>query len=185
MEKHRYLGIDESNHGRFPEIIVGVCSPNPAEVSFYEQALSKKRKTKSAFTYAKRDEFRHVLLPEDSLRFGSIRGLRLVAIAELIKYFSPVERAVFDGQVAEEDLNALEITLGQKMPLVMTMTKGDEHIPLVHRADAIASSLFRYYGRTKCRKIAQIKRQSRAQKYLGTLITPRLEDYADLLKRIH
>ncbi|MBN2459691.1 hypothetical protein JXB28_05375 [Candidatus Woesearchaeota archaeon] len=159
MGQKGYLGIDESNHGRFPEIFVAVYSlfdcdikpayslSEPLEVMYKKQIPKvKKKKNVEISDIVKKRDFKYVLLTEDFKdRFG-FEGVRAIAYAELIKALSPLELVIIDRDIdplLKE--NMARIIHPQKLPDVVAENNADHRYPLVNMADHIARRLFRYY----------------------------------------
>lgn len=172
-----YLGIDESNHGRFPEIFVGVFSRNPADLERTYQ-LPKRRKgdiKRNAFSALDGRDFRYVLIPREYKIHLGPHNLKIVAIAELIRSFVNLERVVIDGEFYEPWLKRLERVLKpKKFPETTGMAKADTCIPLVNLADGVANVLHKMYGRHK--------EQDVTEEYGDHIITPKLEDYLAKLR---
>jgi len=178
MKKRGHVGIDESNHGRFPEIHVGVFSPYEKDI--VERKLTKirgKKKNLSNFLGGER-EYCHILIPDSSIKdiYGT-DGIKVISLAEIINYYSKKGYSfdiIRDGMLKERDITNLErILYPLKMPKLNALDYADETFHLVNKADAIANKLVRYYGNLR-------KNQSRT-KYSKTKLDVDFEKYIKFL----
>lgn len=164
LEDKGFLGIDESNHGRFPEIFVGVyslyeCDTKPA-YSLNEplEIINKKKlpkikkknegggkKEEVAYILEKR-KFKHILLlQEHKDRFG-FEGVRAIAYAELIKEFGNLELVIIDREIGDQlKENMSKILYPQRLPPITAESNADHRYLIVNKADQLARKLFRYY----------------------------------------
>lgn len=141
-----YLGIDESNHGKTPEIFVGVYSPRKADSHCLSHLLSKDR-----YTHTIPDDviYRHVLISSTIRCQANDDLIKIIAANELIRFFSTYEsglsRVLFDGSGNEQVLEDLLRMLHPIKPRIDFIPKSDQKYHLVHEADMIAYNLARYY----------------------------------------
>ncbi|MBN1275397.1 hypothetical protein JXA12_03835 [Candidatus Woesearchaeota archaeon] len=168
-----YLGVDESNHGRYPEIFVGAFT-------------TEKKYTREGHFEKQRDNNRDFCLPylhliftkEDAKRIGK-KNFQLIAIAELARYVNDlkqIEKIFVDGDIPDVKMEALERAVHaiNKKTRVLGGAHLDEKLLLVNEADNRANALYRYYNRHK-----DITRSA----YRDHLIENHLERYQDHLLR--
>jgi hypothetical protein len=180
LKKRGYLGIDESNHGRWPEIFVAVYSKFYQDIVEHEKQLSKVRRNGSSavLPVVKNRTFRHILIPENYGHSVGSDGASLVVISEFIKYFDDVEEVVIDGKPKWEGhmIENLETLVHPtKLPKVSFIIKGDTKFKLVNLADHVANLLHKYYSKLKYNK---------GMRYSGYLITPDFEGYYGKIKNM-
>ncbi|MAG47410.1 hypothetical protein CL617_02295 [archaeon] len=170
------LSIDESNHGRYPEIFVAVYSPYSSDIIKREGGFEKYIGNFDISKKLGRREFKHILISEESADImGGNRNASLVVFAEFIKYFKHVNTVIIDGELKTQDVESLRgILYPKNLPKIIIEPKADENYSLVNMADIIANKLHRYYGKKN--------KRSNKKRYLDNLITPRLEDYIDLFQ---
>ena len=156
------LGIDESNHGHFPEIVVGVwsndlSSANPGrlgKIRCNERGLSIPDILKNkGCAYLRINE-------SDVQKVGNLHNAKLVAYAELIKAacqrilkehsFGILESIIIDeeskGWLSEKDTCILRTIVSPfeiRNNQVIMAQGADEAYPIVNIADNIANLLFR------------------------------------------
>ena len=180
LKQRGYLGIDESNHGRWPEIFVAVYSKFYQDIVEHEKQLSKIRRNGSSavLPIVKNRTFRHILIPESYGRKVGGDGTSLVVISEFIKYFGDVEEVVIDGKPKLEGHmveNLERMVHPTKLPKVSFIVKGDTKFQLVNIADHVANLLHKYYSKLKYNK---------GVKYSNYLIIPDFERYYSKIKTI-
>lgn len=189
IAKAGYLGIDESNHGRFPEIFVAVhsefdCDTKPAyslseplETIYKKQIPKVKKKRNIEITdIVKKRDFKYLLLTEDYKdRFG-YEGVRAIAYAELIKSFSPLELVLIDREIDPMlRENIARIVHPLPLPDIIAESNADHRYPVVNMADHIARKLFRYYQ--------PFKNERAYLKYADYMISPmKSTEYAPLVE---
>ena len=166
-----YLGVDESNHGRTPEIYVGCYSISDKYI--VEGNFSKRRKnTRNFFNIP----YKHILFSQDSLDIVGKENFSTIAIVEFAKYVNTIQtlnKIFMDGELNSSQLENIErlVFLIDKKIKIISGKDLDKKIKLVNEADNRANSLFRYYSSLSKSK----------KKYLTNLITPKLEDYEQYL----
>ncbi len=177
MGERGFLGMDESNHGRFPEIFVAVYSRDPSMVN--RRTLAKWDGKRAQSPLLRRGEYSHIIVPDYYGRIlQSDMNIRLMVVAEFIRHFNDVygdlELVVIDGTPLEGEHQRLkELARPYSLPRIVHEPKADVTFPIVNEADRIAHVLFRYYRDTPHHELSK--------KYLKTLITPRVEDYMTLV----
>ena len=169
-----YMGMDESNHRRHPEIFVAVYSRFPQDIARHEKPLSKHRGRNSRLPQLGDREFRHILvLRERQEILETEENIRVMVLAEFLKYFRGLELAIIDGDPKLREIDNLHRVIApSECPHIIYTARADVTYPLVNHADSIANHLFRYYKSSTGKK----------KKYLSRLITPKIEDYCTLLE---
>ncbi len=177
--KHGYLGIDESNHGIVPEVFVGVFSSRDSDVA-RDRQLHKKRTEHDLSTIVRGRPFRHIIISEKDKQILGPHGIRIVAFAELIRFFSVtygLDQALIDGDLQTCDAREIENVLYPvPIPRIQGIAHADMQYPLVNIADRAAYHLAQYYTRQ-----ATTQQKEKADQYIATLLTPRLERYGGLV----
>jgi hypothetical protein len=147
-----YLGIDESNHGRIPEIVVGTFSINKTDIK------------KLNFDKSKRDNsskiiYRHILFSEYDREIIGRDNFMVIATCEFWNYFSsnffPIEKIFIDGELKQTQKSLIKRILREKYrakPVLSVSPKADETYKLVSVADAWANHLYHYYSSQKMQK---------------------------------
>jgi len=173
-----YLGIDESNHGQFPEIITGCVSSKVEDIEEKNEKIGKHRKKQSLETVIGKKPFSHVVAYQSDVdMIGGIYALKTVVYTELIKNTLDVKLVLIDGKHPDAIFNAMEALLyPNRLPEIKRKQDGDQYWPLVNRADQIAYALFRYYGRGG-HPIQQ-------STYGKRLLQPNMEEYAEKMVKL-
>ena len=169
-----YAGMDESNHGHYPEIFVLVISKDIEDIA-KQSKLQKKRSRAEAINLLSPDsDFRHIVISqEDRDKLSSPYNVQAVVLAEFIALYSRLEKLIIDGRIMESVLDTAELLLpsGVVPPKdIVYMPDADKRFNIVNRADQIAYILFKHY--TSYSGITSNRR------YSETLITPNIERYA-------
>lgn len=144
------LGIDESNHGKTPELIVGVLSDLPGDFNRTHATLTKPRNSNRGISnlLEKRD-FKFVYVSEDDkqLLCGDY-GVRLWGVYQLVNHFDDgLETVVVDGCSQEGFFDDLVYFLDDESyrKIVRCEVHGDQHYQAVNIADRIAYFLFKHH----------------------------------------
>ncbi len=178
LMRFKYVGVDESNHGRYPEIFVACPSNDLLDIEETSDKIGKSRKRKSIQDIVNGKLFYHIVVPElyvDIL--GGTKELKVVVFTEFISSFSGLEHLLIDGKHGEEIFESVEALLyPDSIPDITTKKDGDQYIPLVNRADKIAYALFKYY----CRQGHSWKKSG----FRKVLITPKIENYAERMEKL-
>ena len=175
-----YLGVDESNHGRFPEIYVGVFSGKKMDTHLSEKAsIPKLRKTKRDISsYLGQRPYKHIVIPEEFKAEFETHGIQIIVLSEFIQYFEKLSKIIMDGNLDEKVIEYIKkINHPNKIPFIQGVPDGDKKVRLVNIADSVAYQLFRHYT-SKFEKDEKTKGI-----YLKHLLTPKLEDYSRKLER--
>jgi hypothetical protein len=149
----KYLGIDESNHGRFPEIFVGLYSENPSDI-YSNCKLAKVRHNHSLDNILKTRDFRFLTI--DSRKISSYSkkenlflpdsSIKAIALSHLIRYYNRVEEIYVDGKLPSNTIEYLEsIIYPQKLPRIISEDKGDNKYPIINYADMVAHYIYKSY----------------------------------------
>ena len=172
-----FLGIDESNHGRFPEIYTATCSSDLEKIKIYDNAnLEKIRCLKDIGTILDKTNFKYIVIEKVYKESFGIRGTKIIVLTEFFNAFKNVHTAYVDGELIDSVKTGVRDILGKNnTPNIADIIRGDKKIELINMADRIAYYLFRNYtGNTAATK--EIR-----NKYLKNLITPNLAQYANIL----
>jgi len=177
------LGVDESNHGRDPEVFVAVYSDNPREIRARDQLLKKDRDNGQLERELKNYDYRFILFSRKFKQYFNEHLIKVIAISEFISYFQNneqfgnLEKVVFDGELRKQDVDVINAIIEpMPKPIITSAVRGDVTIPLVNRADRAAALLFKYYTKNRGRK------SGRYEKYL---LTPNLFLYSKLINSIN
>ena len=158
-----YLGIDESNHGRYPEIFVGVYSTitKDKRKSEFSKIRRKIRSIKKEISDngLKRD-YRFVSIPEEYSEYLTRDQLALVAMSELIVFHdipsnvcgSTLDTVLIDGNRACSEVDKIKEIIYPHKPKINCVPKGDKLYRVVNLADLTANALFREYSSTNPQK---------------------------------
>jgi len=174
------VGLDESNHGRWPEIIVGVWSSNlnlvvPTSARAYVKRRSQTNPD-ALRKYVADKDFRYVVIPQDYAYLGRER-LVGVSFAAIIQEFSEdpygeLEQALIDGSPVAQTQKVIERLLDSNIS-VDYLAKGDSSVQLLNQADRLAYFLF---------KLHTIKKYSRSRvTYSDRLLHPDFSVLTDLV----
>lgn len=167
-----FLGVDESNHGRVPEILAVCYSNNPEDIveGNYEKRRSKNLDKRNLGFF----DFRHIIFSREDLLLLNKKQPMIIAVCEFAKYFlergSNLEKIFIDGNLSLSQLDYLYRIL-ENLDISTEISFGpkyDQKIKLVNAADNWANALHRYYATNSGLK---------KKKYLSHLITPKIEDY--------
>jgi len=128
VKKRGILGIDESNHGHFPGLIVGACSTNPLDSSM-EFGLDKKRGRTDIKSLLKEKDFRYLCFTKDYLNDFNYEQMRLIAFTELIYFFDKnlkeinLKEIIIDGELAGSNVKILEKMIPPLSPTIQIILK--------------------------------------------------------------
>ena len=168
-----YLGIDESNHGGNPEIIVAVHSVFPEDQKIAEEFLSKKRKQIDLENIIGERDFRYISISASLKKDYMLtdRDIKAIAYSEMIKYYSGVSGVFIDGHIEKKTISRVKASVfPEKCPNIINGAKLDIKCPIVNIADSIANILVRYF-----RTIRDTKNNG---KYSCFEIKPNISQYA-------
>jgi hypothetical protein len=175
VESRGYLGIDESNHGRFPEIFVAVYSEARSDI-FRTEGLHRSRNgTLKVHEVLKGRPFKHILIPQEYkhiLGENYTKKIKTIVLAEFISHFPNLGKVLVDGEISESIISNLEKILGNDMCNIMCEAHADSRYELVNKADIVAHLLHQHYNHKECPNY---------EKYVEHLLTPRIEHYLPLL----
>jgi hypothetical protein len=135
-----YLGIDESNHGKYPEIVHMGDMPKKRHFTF-ETAL------KANFPkLLGRKSFMQAILREEQAATNGYKAAQAHAIAALINHFGYLDRIIIDGAIPKGTIDAVLKEIPESIHAALTCEAyADTKYPLVNKADEIANILFHQY----------------------------------------
>lgn len=168
----RFLGIDESNHGRYPEIIVAVLSQDPAD--FEKGSFGKKRtfkhegyQTPGIENIIENREFMQIIITERQSQF-SYYHVQANAIAAFVNYFGNLDSVIVDGSLSHETHDKLKEALPKGVPSrIEGKIDADKNFLLVNLADQLA-----YILSSNCRLVGLEKYKAA---YADTILPLELE----------
>tara|TARA_Y100000310_G_scaffold311437_1_gene357711 strand:+ start:427 stop:987 length:561 start_codon:yes stop_codon:yes gene_type:complete len=172
------IGIDESNHGRFPEIFVAVRTYRKSDIK-PKDGLSKCRENGEIYAILEGRDFRYITVSSEMGAELSLDETKVLVFSSFIRYFdaatrNPLSRVIIDGYVEDrlfEDVGRLIYPIS--LPLIIAETKADKIYPIVNVADRVANLLHRHHHNKRNEKLAQ---------YAGKRLDLSLEDYLGLLR---
>ncbi|MBN1385771.1 hypothetical protein JW968_02210 [Candidatus Woesearchaeota archaeon] len=173
-QRKGYAGIDEKNHGSFPEIYVAVFSMNPGFLKQFKGLSKSHNPNPDISEYLKPDKaFRYIVLTKEQKEAMGYTKAKIMVVAELIRSLSPLEIAAIDGCIPREPMRMLKWLTGPQRPSeIRSGKKFDKRYPLVNDAHHAAHILYKYetdelYARNRdtCREF---------------MITPNLDAYIHL-----
>ena len=144
--EHPFIGIDESNHGRYPEVFVAVYSSNPADIQVGTAQLGKIRDKQPIEDILRGKTAYHVLVPQRWTQYGHQRTLRVIATSELILHSDAAQEVIIDGEMPSTHIEEIHRILHPRKVNVTLQQRADQFVPLVNSADSVANKLFRYYS---------------------------------------
>ncbi len=118
MNNYRYLAVDESNHGQFPEIYVAAFSTNPEDVQIHKRLdLSKIRhKEEKIQNILITSNFKYIVIEKYYKRFFGICGTQIIVLSEFFKAFQRIDTIYLDGQLTKGVASGVKQVLGRKKP---------------------------------------------------------------------
>ena len=154
--KHtKYIGIDESNHGRFPEVFVAVISSYECD-ALNTQCWKKLRKNIKRFPHGKYRDYTFLLAGKgDEDRIGKQKFIGKVIGSLIIEDIDPVKtnnlEIYLDGdhwtksqEIYVRDYLSEIIEISKRNIKLNTGSALDEKLYLVHLADQRASTIKRW-----------------------------------------
>ncbi len=144
MQPLGYLAIDESNHGKFPEVYVAAFSNNIDDISLKNRnIIGKARCLDNIEKVVLNSSYKHLIVTSDMVEEFGIVPVRLAVTAELISKFWNINKVLIDGYIQKsylDELNKLFPEIGLRVEI-----KADQWYPLANIADQIAYYLGKYY----------------------------------------
>ena len=173
------VGIDESNHGRFPEFYVAAFSEELEFLKRVVNPLIKIRNENDLEGIISEIKFRWIIIPEDFSKFFLNRkdNIRLMAYIEFMRYFNRESKDpvfLIDRKLKEKEENIIRNIVLPYKSKIISETDGDMHYPIIHFADAIANYLYKTHTKGK---------DNILDKWGKYLITPRPDEYNNLERR--
>jgi hypothetical protein len=145
LSEKKFLGIDESNHGRYPEVFVAVLSDYIEDIQYNKEIIGKLRNEN--FDVKKKLEgrdFYYFVLTKKIVNGRNLEDLRVAIFSEIINTFYNIETAIIDGEIPFVTLERINSHLEYK-PKLIVEAKADIHYPIVNFADAMAYFLYNHY----------------------------------------
>jgi len=155
IPKTYFIGIDESNHGKYPEIYVAALSPNEREIIPSSTPLPKIRSKKSLETIVSGlDDYKYMKLSRRTMDFyGKLSSLKSQVISTILVSFelNPSRMIVYidGGGSLEFHENILSLfnsnqSKGNLLPQNLQFAiHGDQIYPIINKADRLAYKIFR------------------------------------------
>ena len=165
-----YAGVDESNHGKYPEVFVAVSSLHEVDAIYHEEVLPKRRihcKTESQLEKAVKAmlgcrDFRFLLANKEHADYCEdqclgMNYLKISAMGQVVSALGLDEKTkvIVDGYGTNKDMgdiraiikkNARDKKVSPASHYILFEHQGDQHFPIVNIADSIAYMLFRSYS---------------------------------------
>jgi len=154
IPKLYYGGIDESNHGKVPEVYSLVLSSDPTTIIRNEKILSKKRKLlpKSKDIYKKLEYFKYLLLEEKIIKILGQNALKSTVIAHLLANADINPRRVkilVDGFLQStviDEASKIYYNLTNKRihkRKILSIEHGDQWYPIINSADLLSYIIYK------------------------------------------
>lgn len=204
MVRKWYLGADESNHGQFPEIFVGVFSRLIKDIEVQKKKSSgrvkkicKIRKGNDFFGRFVTEEYiqeivdtrpwQHLVIPLEykralGLDYGlepkeAVENIKVISICELVDFYQKnnLGEVFFDGFLHDKSLEKIERITGLSNVKITHEEHSDQQRRLVNLADRVAYLLYTYYTDERAGN------HDRFKKNRIELEPSKLEMYQDLL----
>ena len=148
-----YIAMDESNHGRFPEIFVSIYSNMPRDAIISEKPFIPKKRNnhKTLLKKLEKRNYSFLLLTRDESPFIDKDKIPGIIIASLIqgKYLNSPLHLYVDGELSERKKDYIMGALSETTPLdregifLYSGTDLDRRVMLVNIADETAHWLFK------------------------------------------
>jgi hypothetical protein len=179
-----FLGIDESNHGRIPEIFAGVYSTKEADIKNIQSKpkFKKIRRHADLEDVVKGRKFKFVVFEDKFLDYMDKNFLVTIATAELINDEKMIDSLIIDGtHHKQEAINSIYELISPEYKerrvneFLKCIPDADRRTRIVNMADGIAYKLFKYYD--------QFKSITDAKTYDKYRIIPDLNKYKEFFKK--
>ena len=161
--KPSFAGIDESNHGRDPEIYVAVYSDEVDDVvpNYYfsrnNRMIRGRLKKKNGAFYVSdchNLKFRYIIVTQKHKEFLTRCGLkadreiRIAALSSFASAFHKLDLFLVDGDLDEYSLNRTKLLVPSHIfpKKIEAMPNADMIYPLVNTAHHVAYALHNYYS---------------------------------------
>ncbi len=185
-----HIAIEESNHGRFPEVFVSVGYQHFGDILPVNpdgERIFKKRKGEwknNMIGYLLRGRhYRHLLIEEEFKKRLGPGGISVVVLTEFISYYSEYFPNLcgvhVDGEIKKgvvPDVYSILEEEGFKrgdLPNVLPVFHGDSTVPLINMADYVAHFLYKQYDKNPDTK-----------DFESTRLYPNLEYYVEMFERL-
>ena len=158
-----FAGVEESNHGRVPEIYVAVYSDRVEDVTpRYGYSLSKRKiigrlkKNNGEFRISKGHgvNFRYLIATQENKDFLARKGLkpdrwiRIAALSAFAKALHRQDLFLADGVLDRDDIDKIRLLVPPHLfpKRIGAMPNADMIYPLVNTAHHVAYALHNYYS---------------------------------------
>lgn len=174
--KKGYLGIDESNHGRYPEIYVAVYSMNKKLLED-EGGLPKLRRNRNGIEKVlERNKFKWIRFGEEyKKREVHPNVIKIIAISEFMKAYTNLKTIYVDGDLQEGIIDKVNLFTPNINVEIKNYIQGDNRFRIINYADRIAHHIFRLHSPRKRENEEKIKKLEKR------MITPDLLSYLNYL----
>ena len=153
IPKLYYAGIDESNHGKTPEVYSLVLSSDIQQIIKSERILSKKRRSapNPKDFYKKLENFNYLSLKEDIINLLGQNALKSTVIAHLLASADINPRRIkvlIDGflqTIAIEEVSKIYYKLTNKYlspQKIVQIEHGDQWYPIINSADILSYLIY-------------------------------------------
>ena len=153
-----FIGVDESNHGNIPEIVVAISSIHPDDILYHKEEIPKRRfKCKSDEQAEKRikeilecRQYRFTALygyHMDSLGPCSAKTSSFGQVLASFEYRKP-KRVFIDGRGNSQDREDINYVISARSDIdhkIRFVKQGDQHFPILNLADQVAYIIFKRY----------------------------------------
>tara|TARA_Y100000310_G_C20381665_1_gene668423 strand:- start:178 stop:726 length:549 start_codon:yes stop_codon:yes gene_type:complete len=153
IPKLYFIGIDESNHGRFPEIYVSALSTDEKDVVPNQKLPKFRNKKKLEEITQNIEDYRYVKITRDISNFYGKFAIKSHAIVNLLIGFDLNPSNIFvyvDGNSTQEmfeDIISLFNSNQDKGDLpeknLQFMVHGDQIYPIINKTDRMAYKIFK------------------------------------------
>jgi len=153
IPKYYYGGIDESNHGRTPEIYSLVLSTDKSTIIEQLEKLPKIRKKQDPNeVYKTFEEFRYLTLEEKILNTFGVNAIKPAVFAHLLQSADINPRRIkvlIDGHLPliliDETINIYKNLTGKIIyrKRIQAIEHGDQWYPIINSADLLAHTIYK------------------------------------------
>ena len=183
--KKGFLGIDESNNGRYPRIYVCTFSVNPDDIEKKSPSLEKIRKNQDLERVLGGKEFKYTPISKEEDDIIGQKKMSTIVFSEFIYYYMKkyhnIQEVIIDGCVPSSIINNVvgvikNIMPSEDIPNISAIPHADELFPIVNASDGIANLVMhKYYEPRRKRK------RENSKEHLQFRLTPKVEDYLEYL----
>ena len=153
-----YLGIDESNHGRDPEIFVAVFSIREIDIIKSDNKISKIRNGKKGIQEILKERiFHYSQISKNDVKNLTNNQIKEIVFYHLIKSFSNeynLNKVIIDGELGSTSQRTISDKLGLE---ILVEPKADQYFHIVNLADQVANNLYRNHATNSDYNLEQYK----------------------------